>query len=90
MRSALAAAVFSRRRADLVVPGMGTSHGFCATSHESEIWAGAALFRCAISARTPLRAHALGCRQYTCRRAVSPTQMLICSEASLGRTGDRR
>ena len=36
--------MFSSRRESLVVPGMGTIHGFCASSQARAIWAGVALF----------------------------------------------
>ena len=42
------APMFSSRRCSLVVPGIGTIHGFCASTHASAIWAGVAFFRCAI------------------------------------------
>ena len=35
---------FSSRRCSLVVPGMGTNHGFWASSQASAIWAGVAFF----------------------------------------------
>ena len=40
--------LFSSRRDNLVVPGIGTIHGFCASSHASAICAGVAFFRSAI------------------------------------------
>src|SRR5207244_9890170 len=48
-----AAPMFSSRRASLVVPGMGTIHGFWASSHASAICAGVARFFSAILRRTP-------------------------------------
>src|SRR5437764_8973161 len=50
--STAAAATFSRRRWSFVVPGMGTIHGFWASSHASATWAGVAFFRPAYN--TPL------------------------------------
>ena len=41
--------MFSSRRCNLVVPGIGTIHGFWASSQASAIWAGVAFFRFAIS-----------------------------------------
>ena len=41
------APMFSSRRWSFVVPGMGTIHGFCASSHASAICAGVAFFRSA-------------------------------------------
>ena len=50
--SAMATApMFSSRRAGFVVPGMGTIHGFWASSHASAICAGVACFRAAIVAK---------------------------------------
>src|ERR1700739_4291317 len=46
--STSAAARFSSRRCSFVVPGIGTIHGFCASSHASAIWAGVAFFLFAI------------------------------------------
>src|SRR5258705_2890556 len=40
--------LFSSRRDNLVVPGIGTIHGFCASSHASAICAGVAFFCSAI------------------------------------------
>jgi hypothetical protein len=40
---------FSSRRRSLVVPGIGTIHGFCASRQANAIWAGAACLRLAIS-----------------------------------------
>lgn len=40
------APMFSSRRNRLVVPGMGTIHGFWASTQGSAIWAGVAFFRC--------------------------------------------
>ncbi len=42
--------MFSSSRSRFVVPGMGTIHGFWASSHASAIWAGVAFFRSAILA----------------------------------------
>src|SRR5919202_560171 len=39
---------FSSRRCSFVVPGIGTIHGFCASSQANAIWAGVACFRSAI------------------------------------------
>ncbi len=36
--------MFSSSRCSLVVPGIGTIHGFCASSQASAIWAGVAFF----------------------------------------------
>ena len=47
--STAAAPTFSSRRCSFVVPGIGTIHGFCASSHASAIWAGVASFRAAIA-----------------------------------------
>ena len=44
-----AAATFSSSRSSFVVPGIGTIHGFCASSHASAICAGVAFFRAPIS-----------------------------------------
>ena len=44
-----AAPRFSSRRCGLVVPGIGTIHGFCASSHASAICAGVALLASAIA-----------------------------------------
>src|SRR4051794_14600783 len=44
-----AAAMFSSRRCSFVVPGIGTIHGFRASSHAIAICAGVALLRAAIS-----------------------------------------
>jgi hypothetical protein len=46
--STAAASVFSIRRWSLVVPGIGTIHGFCASSQASAIWAGVTFFLAAI------------------------------------------
>src|SRR5439155_515396 len=43
--------LFSSRRDNLVVPGIGTIHGFCASSHASAICAGVAFFCSAILPR---------------------------------------
>ena len=43
--STAAAPMFSSRRCSFVVPGMGTIHGFWASSQASAIWAGVAFFR---------------------------------------------
>src|SRR5207245_8987691 len=43
--STFTASMFSSRRASLVVPGMGTIHGFWASSQASAICAGVAFFR---------------------------------------------
>src|SRR5882762_9841848 len=37
--------MFSSRRSSLRVPGIGTIHSFCASSHASAIWAGVAFLR---------------------------------------------
>jgi hypothetical protein len=42
--STSAAPMFSSRRCSFVVPGIGTIHGFCASSHASAICAGVAFF----------------------------------------------
>ena len=44
--STSAAPRFSSSRCSFVVPGIGTIHGFCASSHASAIWAGVALPAC--------------------------------------------
>ena len=44
MSSTSAAAMFSSRRCSFVVPGIGTIHGFCASTHASAICAGVAPF----------------------------------------------
>ena len=41
--------MFSFRRGSFVVPGIGTIHGFCASSQASAIWAGVAPLLAAIS-----------------------------------------
>src|SRR5271165_3081317 len=41
--------MFSSRRCTFVVPGIGTIHGFCASTQASAIWAGVAFFRSAIA-----------------------------------------
>ena len=46
--STAAAPRFSSRRCSFVVPGIGTIHGFCASSQASAICAGVAFFRAAI------------------------------------------
>ena len=46
-----AAPRFSSRRCSLVVPGMGTIQGFCASSQARAIWAGVAFFAVAMAAR---------------------------------------
>ena len=43
MSSTFAAPMFSSRRSSLRVPGIGTIHGFCASSHASAICAGVVL-----------------------------------------------
>ena len=43
--------MFSSRRASFVVPGIGTIHGFWASSQASAICAGVAFFRAAIVAK---------------------------------------
>ena len=48
MSSTATAPRFSSRRSSLRVPGMGTIHGFWASSQASAIWAGVAFFRCAM------------------------------------------
>jgi hypothetical protein len=45
--STAAAPMFSSSRCSLVVPGIGTIQGFCASSHARAIWAGVAVFGCA-------------------------------------------
>ena len=54
--STAAAPRFSSRRCSFVVPGIGTIHGFCASSQASAIWAGVACFRAAISPSRSTRA----------------------------------
>src|SRR6516164_4732987 len=49
LRDSFAAPMFSSRRCSLVVPGIGTIHGFCARSHASATCAGVAFLRAAIS-----------------------------------------
>lgn len=49
--STAAAPRFSSSRCSFVVPGIGTIHGFCASSHASAIWAGVAFFRSPIFRR---------------------------------------
>ena len=44
VRRTFAAPRFSSRRFSFVVPGMGTIHGFCASSQAIAIWAGVAFF----------------------------------------------
>jgi len=48
--------MFSSRRCSLVVPGIGTIHGFWAKSHASAILAGVAFLRAAILPRRSTRA----------------------------------
>lgn len=45
--STATAPMFSSRRCSLRVPGIGTIHGFWASSHASAIWAGVVFFRSA-------------------------------------------
>ena len=45
MSSTSAAPMFSSSRSSLRVPGIGTIHGFWASSQASAIWAGVASFR---------------------------------------------
>ena len=54
--STAAAPRFSSRRCSFVVPGMGTIHGFCASSQASAICAGVAFFRAAMSRSRSTRA----------------------------------
>ena len=54
--STAAAPMFSSRRCSFVVPGIGTIHGFWASSQASAIWAGVAFFRLAISPSRSTRA----------------------------------
>ena len=54
--STAAAPMFSSRRCSFVVPGIGTIHGFWASSQASAIWAGVACFRAAISPSRSTRA----------------------------------
>ncbi len=44
VNSTSTAPMFSSRRSSLRLPGMGTIHGFCASSQASAIWAGVAPF----------------------------------------------
>jgi len=46
--SMAAALMFSSSRCSFVVPGIGTIHGFCASSHARAIWPGVAALRVAI------------------------------------------
>src|SRR5260370_639753 len=48
VRFTAAAPTFSSRRCSFVVPGIGTIHGFRASSQAIAIWAGVACFRAAI------------------------------------------
>ncbi len=50
MSSTATAPMFSSRRCSFVVPGIGTIHGFWASSQASAIWAGVAFFSAAILA----------------------------------------
>ena len=50
VRSIAVAPRFSSSRCSFVVPGMGTIHGFCASSHASATWAAVAFFALAIYA----------------------------------------
>ena len=54
--STAAAPMFSSRRCSFVVPGIGTIHGFWASSQASAIWAGVACFCAAISPSRSTRA----------------------------------
>jgi hypothetical protein len=49
-------AMFSSSRWSFVVPGIGTIHGFCASSHASAICAGVAPFRSATRVRSSTNA----------------------------------
>src|SRR3984957_17035421 len=48
--------MFSSKRCSFVVPGIGTIHGFWASSHASAIWAGVAFFRWAMLLSKSIRA----------------------------------
>jgi hypothetical protein len=48
--------MFSSKRCSFVVPGIGTIHGFWASSHASAIWAGVAFFRFAMPPSRSTRA----------------------------------
>src|SRR5215210_329103 len=54
--STSAAAMFSSRRCSFVVPGIGTTHDFCARSQASAICAGVAALRSAMRRRTSTNA----------------------------------
>ena len=47
--------MFSSRRESVVVPGIGATHGFCASSQASAIWAGVAPLRRGIRPRISTR-----------------------------------
>src|SRR5213594_123911 len=79
----VAAPMFSSRRASFVVPGIGTIHGFQASSHASAICAGVAVFRFAIvrststSARFDFRAS--GVKRVTMLRKSELTNVVFSS-----------
>ena len=50
------APMFSSKRCSFVVPGIGTIHGFWASSQASAIWAGVAFFRSAMLPSRSIRA----------------------------------
>ena len=58
---------FSSRRSSFVVPGIGTIHGFCASSHASAICAGVAPLRAATSPSRSTSAW-LACRASAAKR----------------------
>src|SRR6266700_7267792 len=77
------AAMFSSRRASFVVPGIGTIHGFCASSQASAICAGVVFFRVAMvrsastSARFDFRAS--GVKRGTMLRKSELTNVVFSS-----------
>lgn len=71
---------FSSRRCRFVVPGIGTIHGFCASSHAMAIWAGVAPFPAAIPPSRSTRAwfalRASGVKRGTTLRKSEPSNVV--------------
>ena len=80
--STVAAPMFPSRRFNFVVPGIGTIHGFCASSQASAIWPGVAPFRWAMlssRATSAWLARSACHSRHSLQIASGPTTALDCT-----------
>ena len=85
--------MFSSRRCNLVVPGIGTIHGFCASSHASAICAGVAFFgsdSCQQIDQRLIRLASLWCKAWECAAEIGAVECCVRGDRAGEKTAAER